>query len=91
MPGSPALEPHVLFLASSQPALGWADRPAEAETARILVGLAYHAPRVVSNQAWRARSLPPYALSNWVPPLILDQGGFLNMSPALSTTSCSTA
>jgi len=43
MLGLPALEPHVLFLASSRRALGWADRPAEAETARVVLG-AYHAP-----------------------------------------------
>jgi hypothetical protein len=55
MPGSPALEPHVLFLASSRPAVGWADRPAEAETARLLVGLAYHAPRVVFNPPFECR------------------------------------
>jgi len=29
MLGSPALEPHVLFLASSRHALDWADRLAE--------------------------------------------------------------
>lgn len=46
MLGSPALEPHALFLASSRHALGW-DRPAEAETLRMVLG-AYHAPRVVS-------------------------------------------
>jgi len=44
MPGSPALEPHVLFLASSrrrkEPALGWADLPAETGTARTLLELA---------------------------------------------------
>jgi len=49
MGGSPALEPHALFLAFSRRALGWADRPAEAETARMLCQLGYHAPRVGSN------------------------------------------
>jgi len=42
-PGSTS-EPRVLFLASSRRALGWADRPAEAETTRMLFTLGYHAP-----------------------------------------------
>jgi hypothetical protein len=48
MHGSPALEPHVLVLASSRRALGWENRPAEAGTTRMLTGRGYHAPRVAS-------------------------------------------
>jgi hypothetical protein len=36
MPGLPALEAHVSFLACSRGTLGWSDRPAEAETTDVL-------------------------------------------------------
>src|ERR1700730_5220420 len=50
MLGSPALAPYVLFLAFSRRALGWANRPAEAETARGIESL----PRAPS------RFIPPF-------------------------------
>ncbi len=55
MLGEPALEPRVLFLASARSPLGWADRPAEAETAHVVLG-AYHAPRVVLYHLSRAEA-----------------------------------
>jgi hypothetical protein len=37
MCGSPALRAHESFLACSRRTLGWADRPAEAETTDVLL------------------------------------------------------